>query len=92
MFNNVSQQFFKTQGIGLGLTTARRLTESMLGAIHLTSKVEKGTAVGFSVMTMEKQMRIHSLELMNTLKRYRKVHFSFQGITNPVSDKSVVDL
>ena len=54
MFNHASQQGFKTQGIGLGLTTARKLSQAMAGAIHLKSIVSEGTEVGFSTFCYHK--------------------------------------
>jgi len=50
MFNHTSQSYFKTKGIGLGLTTAKVLTQALQGGIHLNSKLGVGTEVGFSIL------------------------------------------
>ena len=49
MFNSASESYFKTKGIGLGLSTAKVLTQALQGGIHLNSKHGKGTEVGFSI-------------------------------------------
>jgi len=63
MFNNMNAGFFKTHGIGLGLTTARALTNILQGAIHLNSEVGGGTEVGFSVLTSKKSRQVNSKDL-----------------------------
>ena len=64
MFNkNVG--YFKTQGIGIGLTTAKVLSKALLGGIHLSSTFGKGTQVGFSVFTQNSPLKIES----ETLRR-----------------------
>ena len=63
MFNHASQSGFKTHGIGLGLTTARKLTEAMLGGIHLISKENEGTEVGFSTLCLPSSHRLPAANL-----------------------------
>jgi len=63
MFNSTAQGYFKTKGIGLGLSTAKALTYALAGAIHLNSKLGQGTQVGFSVMTQKTRLRINSKDL-----------------------------
>ena len=41
----------KTSGIGLGLTTVKKLTHSLQGAVSLKSNPSEGTSVTFSVLT-----------------------------------------
>ena len=37
MFNDPKQNDFKTDGIGLGLTTARVLNQMLIGGLHVNS-------------------------------------------------------
>ena len=46
---------FRTQGIGLGLSTAQALTAAMQGAISLETCEDEGTTVTFSVLVNEEQ-------------------------------------
>ena len=57
-FQNLFQTFsmadkseLKTSGIGLGLTTVKKLTHSLQGAVSLKSNPSEGTSVTFSVLT-----------------------------------------
>lgn len=62
MFNkNVGH--FKTKGIGIGLSTAKILSNALLGGIHLNSTYGEGTEIGFSVMTLRDTHRVNSKEL-----------------------------
>ena len=63
MFNDTSKSFFKTKGIGLGLTTAKILTQCLQGAIHLNSTLDKGTEVAFSVLCRQEMTRVNSKDL-----------------------------
>ena len=63
MFNSRCSSFFKTEGIGLGLSTARILTSALQGAIYLNSKPDLGTEVGFSVLTQKEPSTIDSKKL-----------------------------
>lgn len=53
MFNSTSQSYFKTKGIGLGLSTAKALSLALQGGIHLNSKFGVGTEVGFSILVQK---------------------------------------
>ena len=62
MFNkNIG--YFKTKGIGIGLSTAKNLSNALLGGIHLNSTFGKGTEVGFSVLTQRNNQRVNSKDL-----------------------------
>lgn len=63
MFNKQNNGYFKTKGIGIGLTTAKVLTQALQGGIHLNSKVGRGTEVGFSILTQMESFNINSKDL-----------------------------
>lgn len=71
MFNSLSTGLFKTEGIGLGLTSARTLTQSIQGAIHLNSQENAGTEVGFSIFCKSGSNRVNSKELKEQLAGLR---------------------
>jgi len=62
-----------TSGIGLGLTTAKKLANAMGGEILLQSKEDVGTDVAFSVQMRNKDCDITQTELeKSTLKELQK--------------------
>ena len=64
MFNQQNMGgFFKTQGIGLGLSTSKILTKAMQGGIHMITEEGKGTQVGFSIMALREQTKVKSQQL-----------------------------
>ena len=62
-FNQEFTQMIKTSGIGIGLSTAKMLTEALQGGIHLQSKEKEGTTVAFSVITASEFNSIDSSQL-----------------------------
>jgi K+-sensing histidine kinase KdpD len=62
---------FKTKGIGLGLTTAKTLTNMMQGGIHLNSNFGCGTEVGFSVMVKKTASKINSKQLKTKMREIK---------------------
>lgn len=60
---NTSTCMFKTKGIGLGLSTAKNLSQALLGGIHLNSKQGQGSEVGFSILTQREPIKIYAKRL-----------------------------
>jgi signal transduction histidine kinase len=52
-FTQTKLSMFKTQGVGIGLSTSKELAQSLSGAIMLESQVNKGTSVTFSVQARD---------------------------------------
>ena len=55
---------FKTSGIGLGLTTVKKLTHALQGAVSLKSNHSEGTTVIFSVLTRLGCTKINAKEML----------------------------
>ena len=73
MFNR-SVSYFKTRGIGIGLSTAKLLSNAMLGGIHLNSTYGKGTEVGFSVLAHRVSLTINSKDLKAQARSMKETH------------------
>lgn len=58
-----------TSGIGLGLTTAKYLSEASGGELKIKSQVQKGTKICFSVLVSNKAFKCESDEIkLNGIK------------------------
>jgi K+-sensing histidine kinase KdpD len=74
MFNRPNIGYFKTKGIGIGLTTAKVLTQALQGGIHLNSQVGLGTEVGFSILTQIESFKINSKDLKTQARLHTEDH------------------
>ena len=89
MFNAENSDVLKTSGIGLGLTTAKQLTQALQGAVSIESVKYQGTRVTFSVLSKLPPEKIlaHRLQALLRLEQQKSVfsvpahHFSELGLT-----------
>ncbi len=64
MFNEDASPNMRTKGVGLGLSTARTLTLALQGAISLKTKINEGTKVAFSALTLFEEEQLNERELV----------------------------
>ena len=74
MFNK-HMGFFRTQGIGLGLSTVKILSNAMLGGVHLNSTFQHGTEVGFSILTQRGSIAMNSKDLKAQARTMKEEFF-----------------
>ena len=70
-FTNSKISVFKSQGVGIGLSTSKVLSNSLCGGVMLKSNVSKGTEVSFSVQVRDKQGEFSLEELRETSNELR---------------------
>jgi len=51
------------QGVGIGLSTARAITDALGGTIRVKSKKNDGTTITFTTLVNSKEIRIDQKEL-----------------------------
>ena len=70
-FNNTNQANFATQGIGLGLSTAKELCYSLGGAISIDSKKDIGTELSFSIQARDSAINLKAEDLKHEIKEFK---------------------
>ena len=73
-FKKEKTSIVRTKGLGIGLSTAKDLTNALQGGIHLNSEVGQGTEVGFSILTQMNEFRINSKDLKTQARLLKEDH------------------
>lgn len=71
-FNKSKLSTFKSEGVGLGLATAKELAENMGGGICILSEVGKGTRVAFTVQARDSEQELTAKEFRESTLQMRQ--------------------